>query len=173
MVRPWAPTFTLTRASIGLEISHITEMEMDVITILGINREILTAMRVCEDALRYKMILCFGRGRSFWTWWGPNLKPAVDYLLHFSGGTSRVFHWSVFLFYLIASLRGVWAFFVHARHSILSSVEERRLDYVVCCVKPVPRFLRAHSVTAMLDNSLVILARTEPAPLPRTVASAD
>lgn len=35
-------------------------MEMDIITTLGINRGILTAMRVCEDALRYKMILFLG-----------------------------------------------------------------------------------------------------------------
>ena len=63
---------------------------------------------------------------------------------------------------------------VHASTAAaLSSVEERRLHYVVCCVKPVPKFLRAHSVTAMLDNGLVMLAQAEATPLPRAVSSAN
>lgn len=33
---------------------------MRIITLLGIIRQILTAMRVCEDALRCKMILFWG-----------------------------------------------------------------------------------------------------------------
>lgn len=68
---------------------------MKINDILVITRWVLTAMRVCEDALRYKMIL-FGRGRSYWSWWG-NLNPAVDYLLRFSGGTSGVLHWCDFI----------------------------------------------------------------------------
>lgn len=50
--------------------------------------------------------------------------------------------------------------FVHARQASLAPVEGRRWNYVVCCVKPVPKFLRARSVTATRHNSLVMLART-------------
>lgn len=48
-------------------------------------------------------------------------------------------------------------------HARLASAEGRRRNYVVCCVKPVPKFLRARSVTATRDNGPVMLARTEAA----------
>lgn len=65
-------------------------------------------------------------------------------------------------FFLSHSITTRWSpLFVHARRASLASVEGRRWNYVVCCVKPVPKFLRAHSDTATRDNSLVMLARTE------------
>lgn len=55
-----SPTFTFTRASIGLEMSHIKDKDgIKIIPVKAIKPN-LTAMRVCEDALRCKMILVLG-----------------------------------------------------------------------------------------------------------------
>lgn len=56
-----SPTFTSTRTSIGLEMSHIKNKDgMKKIIPGKAIKANLTAMRVCEDALRCKMILVLG-----------------------------------------------------------------------------------------------------------------
>lgn len=160
-------------ASIGLEMSHIKNKDgIKIIPVKAIQPN-LTAMRVCEDALRCKMILVLGgegrRGLGEVQTWIPPLRMCSTYRQEPAGCSPNLL---LFQFYLRASPRDL-AFSVHTRNTALSPIEERRFNYVVCCVKPVPTFLRAHSVTATLDNSLVILARTKPSSLPRTLASAN
>lgn len=66
-------------------------------------------MRVCEDVLRCKMILCLGREGRFGLAEVQTWNPAVEELLRLSGGTSWTFHWFLLKFDLTASLEA----FVH------------------------------------------------------------
>lgn len=92
-----------------------TKMAINIITVSDINGEILTAMRVCEDALRYKMILffCCGRGRSFLDLVRSKLESHRLLICSTSREEPAAFT-DLPLFYLIASLRDVRALCVHA-----------------------------------------------------------
>lgn len=143
-----------------------------------INEGGLTALRVCEDALRRKMILLCGKeggeegrgiGGRFWTLRGSKLESQPR-LVGSAGSPSQPTRSFPVVMSMSAAARRPGILCPRPPRSLARSrlFEERRRNYVVCCVKPVPKFLRAHSVTAGRDKGLVILARNEPSLLPIT-----